>query len=251
MRKKYLTGLIAGLFTISMAGIAQATLTTIGTATYASATNTANNTPQSGTENTYNLIWDDDNNGKSVIWLDYGNVAIDWWGQNVWAAGLDSFLTYEVNPAYIIDWVDDAWRLPSSVDGEYEWGYDNTTTAGYNITTSEMGHLFYEELGRLPERQSYPPIYGLQNTGDFQNLLTGQWDWYWSGTERGERLDYAWDFYITYGYQGDHPKRYYGSGLAIRSGEVSTAPIPEPTTILLFGTGIAGLVGSRLRRRKK
>jgi hypothetical protein len=29
------------------------------------------------------------------------------------------------------------------------------------------------------------------------------------------------------------------------------APVPEPATMLLFGTGIAGFVGSRLRREKK
>lgn len=32
---------------------------------------------------------------------------------------------------------------------------------------------------------------------------------------------------------------------------VPTAPIPEPATIFLFGTGIATLVGSRIRRKKK
>lgn len=27
-------------------------------------------------------------------------------------------------------------------------------------------------------------------------------------------------------------------------------PVPEPATMLLFGTGVAGLAGSRFRRRK-
>lgn len=35
------------------------------------------------------------------------------------------------------------------------------------------------------------------------------------------------------------------------SGMVDAAPVPEPATILLFGFGLAGLAGTRIRRKKK
>ncbi len=52
---------------------AQGVQITIGTATY------------SGSD--YNLIWDDDNNGNSVVWLDYTNSGVNWGSQNTWASG--------------------------------------------------------------------------------------------------------------------------------------------------------------------
>lgn len=45
----------------------------------------------------------------------------------------------------------------------------------------------------------------------------------------------------------------YGSWLIINNSSGNTpspSPVPEPTTILLYGTGIAGLAGTRLRRKK-
>lgn len=34
-------------------------------------------------------------------------------------------------------------------------------------------------------------------------------------------------------------------------GSMAGSPVPEPTTMLLFGTGLVGLVGSRFRKKKK
>lgn len=42
-----------------------------------------------------------------------------------------------------------------------------------------------------------------------------------------------------------------GRGQIIDNGGVTQNPVPEPATMLLFGTGIAGLIGSKLRKKNK
>jgi hypothetical protein len=172
--KKGLTALITALALLVMTGLAQASLTTIGTASYM------------GSD--YKLIYDDDDTGHGgggLVWLDYAHSYKPWQEQVNWASGLGSSLTVTLNPLYItdIDWTT-GWRLPDTVDGPpWVWGYEGdpdndgvySYTAGYNLANSEMGHLFYTELGNLgyvATDGSFPqPGYGLQNTGDFDNLF--------------------------------------------------------------------------------
>lgn len=233
MQKK-LAGLTAGLVLFGMAGMADAALTTIGTATYNGAD--------------YKLIWDDDNNGNSVIWLDYSNTPAAWSAQVAWTAGLDAALTYHIDAAYKVAWDDADWRLPSTVDGPYKYGYDGSTTTGYNITSSEMGHLYYDELGNLgyldPAGNSQAG-FGLQHTGDFDNLTDESW--WWSGTENAANPVRAWAIYMPHGYQGYLVKSGSGVGLAVRSGQVSAVPVPA--AIWLLGSGLTGM--AVLRRRIK
>ncbi|MCP4290145.1 MAG: DUF1566 domain-containing protein [Gammaproteobacteria bacterium] len=62
---------------------------------------------------------------------------------------------------------------------------------------------------------------------------------YWSGTEYAPNTSDAWSFYTSHGLQGLHNKRNEFYAWAVRSGDV--AGVPEPSTILLMGLGLAGL----------
>ena len=176
----------------------------------------------------YNLIYEDD---QGLIWLDYTNRdGRNWDLQMRWAAGLNEpgVLTYKLDPGISVSWKGD-WRLPKTVDGARRFGFDGTSTAGFNITTSEMGHLFYVSLGNLgyydtqgkPRTGWFPDSdWGLKNTGPFENLQTGL---YWSCTEYGPYPgQHAWAFHFGFGDQSNLACKssYPYSGLAFRPGVI-------------------------------
>ena len=96
----------------------------------------------------------------NITWLSDANVngAMNWDTAVAWAEGL-SFGGYS------------DWRLPTS-----------DTCQFYNCTGSEMGHLWYVELGNTG---------AVTNTGGFQNLQGGS---YWSGTAFAPFPGYARHF---------------------------------------------------------
>ena len=172
----------------------------------------------------YGLIYD---SGTSLFWLDYTHGGANWANQVSWASNL--LLTNVVTPGYTVTWSDLTWRLPTT----------NPAVAGYNQTGSEMGRLYYTELGI----EAYVAV-NAANQLPFKNILP---EWYRSGTPDALYSGYAWYFNFNDGYQDAARKSNYYSAMAVRPGLLETSAVPEPSTYLLLGIAL-GVVGYARRR---
>ncbi len=162
---------------------------------------------------TTDAFYDSDLN---ITWLKNANIngVMSWFSAKAWTDSL-------VYGGY------SDWRLPTT----------NVRVSGFNITSSEMGHLFYSEL----ESQARTNV----RSGDFENLQIPYG--YWSGTEDGGNG--AWYFYTLNGAQIANGKFFEFYALAVRPGD-SGAPtqLPEPATYSLALVGVGLLVLSKSRQ---
>lgn len=137
----------------------------------------------------------------------------DWDSANAWAAGLT------------IGGIS-GWRLPTS-DG----------CRGFNCTGSELGHLFYNELGGVAGQ----PITMTHNANYNLLALNGE---VWSGLLYGGVV--AEYFIFNTGMQTSYYKYSGMAAVAVHSGDV--APVPVPAAAWLLGSGLLCLIG--VARRK-
>ena len=147
-------------------------------------------------------------------YLTANNTGLNWDNAKSWASGL-TVGTFS------------GWSLPSA---------DPACGAVFNCTNSQMGELYYTALGN-------PAGGPLSNTGPFKNLQSLD---YWSGTEYAPNPDGAWTFYTGPGIQYAYLKSTDLYALAVRPGDL--VPVPEPGTVALLLSGLAGVMVMRRRR---
>lgn len=166
------------------------------------------------------LIYDTD---FDITWYDF-SIHDTWQGSIDWADALA--VDFGGN-------IYDDWRLPIA---------DPTCGTEINCTGSEMGHLYYTELGNLADGAHGIPLItdftdGLTGTSEsFLNLLDS---YYWSGTVYDTEPHKSWFFLFNYGYHFQGSKESAIYALAVREGDV--ASVPEPSTFLLLFSGLFGL----------
>jgi hypothetical protein len=174
--------------------------------------------------NTFGLTYGT-NYGNDV----YGNPSVinsngtaTWGGAQKWISAMDAanYLGYN------------DWRLPTSV-----------TCVGYNCTGSEMGNLFYNELGGTAATSILTT-----HNADLALFNNVQSNYYWSGTAYAPNpsIDGVWGFNPASGAQNDFGKyNDYLFAWAVRPGQVSAAPEPETYVMLLAGLGLIGFMAWR------
>ncbi len=143
----------------------------------------------------------------------------------------------------------DDWRLPTtgqpdaSCSATYEPGFGYPTQyLGFNCTGSEMGHIFYADLGGNAGESVHDATgdtaQEIANLALFVNVHSFN---YWSGTIPDTFAGIRWTFSMF-----DGEQNYTGAigstlrAVAVRPGDV-VSQVPEPQTLALVLLGLAAL----------
>lgn len=182
----------------------------------------------------YQLIYDSDLN---ITWYDYTHSGQTPWG-DIWQNQVNWANNLIVSGGDLVGVYDD-WRLPTALNQDGTGPCDGYFTP---CTGSEMGHLFYTELGNIFNLTDN----SLSNKGDFLNLQPYV---YWSGTKYFPDIGAAWYFYFSNGKQSHAIYNDNLFAIAVRPGDVTV--VPEPVSMILFITGGGLLAGRRYFKRRR
>lgn len=183
------------------------------------------------------LIYDSTQN---ITWYDYsnGDGVLSFQDQKSWVDNLS--ITFG-------DKTITGWRLPTTTGSAWTYGYDGSTSAGFNITTSEMGSLYYSGLGRVGAYDNsgkyLDPVYWETSVFlPFKNLKSGM---YFSETTDPRNSTSHYSFYFYSGYQFSLDSISGAYAIAVHTGDVAAIPEPEIYSMLLAGLGLIGVTARR------
>ncbi|WP_347985934.1 hypothetical protein [Methylomonas sp. AM2-LC] len=177
-----------------------------------------------------NFPYPDPTGTYTLTAADFGSGGtVDWWAGQALVHYLDTQNYGGSNQ----------WALPTQPD----------QTGSNNITNSQLGELYYNELHAL----EYPAAnFGILGTGALNDtsgsvgpFINAHTYTYWSGTEYVGYTSNAWDFVTVYGLQYSVYKNLQLYAWAVSPGQVNAVPVPG--AVWLFGSGMLALLG--LKRR--
>ena len=169
------------------------------------------------TPNDYDTVPNSGIYSLSTADFDTSTGGMTWWGAQAWANNLT-----------LGGYTD--WSLPTTVPAWY----------GINQTGSQLGDLFYNQLGGVADISI--TITHNANYNLFSNLQDYS---YWSSSEFALGPNFAWIFDTYWGLQSNYNKVHYQVAWAVRPGDV--AAVPLPCAVWLFLSGLIGFMS--LKRR--
>ena len=189
------------------------------------------------------LIYDD---ALDITWLQDANNAftssydpdgiMSWTDAKTWAENLEYY-----DSERDVIWKD--WRLPDAHNQDGT-GPDQ----GFNITDSELGHMYYINLLGTAHGPA-PNLSFIDGNGYSVSFLNLQNGWYWTRNYHPFPA-YAWANHMGEGNQVFSWPDNTFHAWAVHEGNLG-ATIPEPATMLLLGTGLAGLIRFRKKFRSR
>lgn len=161
-----------------------------------------------------------------------GDGSLNWDTANDWIDAMNSAMHLGI----------DGWRLPDAFNQD-----GSGPCFGYGCDDSEMGYMFYQNLG-VAARSSVTSGDPLLNP--FQNLQT---DRYWNSTT-SQFVHMGPSFVSTFsfndGIQSDLSPANFLFAWAVRDGDVADA-VPAPGTMALLVGSLAGFAAVRRRWRRR